>query len=215
MARLCLIIKDYPGTFEYVKRNLAIDDFNPPAYFIRGIALLEKGDTNRAVTDFIKAVDQDQGYYEATIQLAELFALKKDPMTADYLKNALTIRPNDREALYMLGMFYQETGQYVKAIEVYKRLQKADTAFRNSSFNIGYIYLVYLKDFPQAIAFFSNAIKRDPVYYEAYFNRGYAEELTGAYKKAYADYQQALKINVNYPNAVDGLNRLDRIKITK
>jgi len=215
MAKLNLIIRDYPKTFAYIQKTLSVSDVNPEAYFTRAIAFLENGDTNKAVIDLLKAVDQNQGYYEAYMQLGELYSIKKDAIAADYLKNALALRPNSKEALYLLGMFYQETNQYYKAIEVYKRLQKADTTFRNAPYNIGYIYLVYLRDFPLAISFFSAAIKRDPGYFEAYFNRGYAQELMGAYDKAYADYQQTLKIKVNYPNAVDGLNRLDRLKIRK
>jgi len=215
MAKLNLVVRDYPKTFEYIKKTLSISEMNPEAYFTRAIALLETGDTNKAVTDLLKAVDQNQGYYDALMELGELFSIKKDVIAADYLKNALTLRPNSKEALYLLGMFYQETSQYYKAIEVYKRLQKTDTTFRNAPYNIGYIYLVYLKDFPMAISYFSAAIKTDPGYFEAYFNRGYAQELMGVYEKANADYKMALKIKVNYPNAVEGLNRLDRQRIRK
>jgi len=215
MAKLNLIIRDYPKTFEYIKKSLSVSDVNPEGYFTRAIAFLETGDTNKAVTDLLKAVDQNQGYFEAYIELGELFSIKKDAIAADYLKNALAIRPESKEALYLLGMFYQETGQYYKAIELYKKLQKTDTTFRNAPYNIGYIYLVYLKDFPSAVSFFSAALKADPGYYEAYFNRGYANELMRYYDKAYADYKQALKIEVNYPNAVEGLNRLDKLRIRK
>lgn len=215
MAKLNLVIRDYPKTYEYVQKTLAVSEVNPEAYFIRAIAFLETGDTNKAVIDLLKAVDQNQDYYEAYMQLGELFSIRKNAVAADYLKNALTIRPDSKEALYLLGMFYQETDQYDKAIEVYKRLQRTDTTFRNAPYNAGYIYLVYLKDFPSAISSFSEAIKKDPGYFEAWFNRGYAHELMGAYDKAYSDYQQALKIKVNYPNAVEGLNRLDRKKIRK
>ena len=215
MAKLCLIMKDYPRTFDYVKRAIELNPVNPQAYFIRSVALLEKGDTSLAVTDLMKAVDQDQQFYEAYIQLGELFSIRKNPMAADYLKNALALQPKSREALYMLGMFYQETGQYDQAIAVYHRLQKADTSFRNAPYNIGYIYMVYLKDFSSAILYFTEAIKKDPVYFEAYYNRGYAEELMGNFKKSYEDYQMTLKIKVNYDKAIEGLNRLDKGRFRK
>lgn len=215
MAKLNLIIKDYPKTFNYVKRAIELDPVNPKAYFIRSVAFLEKGDTGIAINDLLKAVDQDQSFYEAYIQLGELFSIRKNPLAADYLKNALNLQPDSREALYMLGMFYQETEQYEKAITTYQRLQKADTAFRNAPFNIGYIYLVYLKDFSLAIHYFSEAINKDPDYFEAYYNRGYAEELIGNYAKSYEDYQKTLKIKVNYEKAIEGLNRLDKIKFRK
>jgi tetratricopeptide (TPR) repeat protein len=212
LAKLNLIIKEYPATFEYVKKALNVDAVNPRAYFIRAIALLEKGDTVRAAEDLKKAVDQDQEFFDAYLELGELYSIKKDKMAADYLRNALNIRPESKEALYLLGMFYQENDQIDKALETYAILGKVDTTFKNAPYNTGYIYLVYLKDFQQAVRFFSKAIQKDPGYAEAYYNRGYAYELSGQFDKAYSDYKMTLKLKTNYKKAIDGLNRLDKIK---
>jgi tetratricopeptide (TPR) repeat protein len=211
MARLNLIIKDYKGTFEYVGKCLDAEPLNPRAYYIRAIAMLESGDTVKAVDDLKRAVDQDQQYFEAYVELGELYSLRKDNMAAAYYGNALRIKPGNKEVLYMLGMFYQESGQYEKALETYTQLETVDTTLRTAPFNRGYIYLVYLKEFSRAAEMFTKAIRADPEYYEAYFNRGYAFELMGDLHRAYGDYQNALKIKPNYPNAVDGLNRLDRV----
>ena len=213
LAKIYLIVKDYKNCYATVKQLLAIDNGNASAYFTRAIGLLEQGDTIHAVGDLMQAVDKNQQYYEAYVQLGELYAIKKDPMAVLYFKNALNIRPHSREAWYMLGLFYQENKQFDKAIASYQALAKFDTAFREAPFNTGYIYLVYLKDFAKAVSFFSESLKKDPGYYQAYFNRGYAYELAGDYKKAYDDYQKSLKIEVNYPNAVEGLNRLDKLMV--
>jgi tetratricopeptide (TPR) repeat protein len=212
LAKLYLIVKDYKDCYATVKQLIEIDNGNAPAYFIRAVGLLEQGDTIRAVDDLKQAVDNNQEYYEAYVQLGELYAVKRDPMAELYLKNALNLRPGSREALYMLGLYYQETGKYDNAIATYQILSKTDTAFREAPYNIGYIYLVYLKDYKKAIQFFSESLKKDPEYFEAYFNRGYASELAGDYKKAYEDYQRSLKIKVNYDKAIEGLNRLDSKK---
>ncbi len=215
LAKLYLIIKDYKNCYLTVKKLLEIDDGNASAYYTRAIALLEQGDTIRAADDLKQAVDKNQGFYEAFIELGELYSIKKDPLAELYLKNALNLRPQSREALYMLGLYYQEAGKYEKAFATYQLLAKSDSSFREASYNQGYIYLVYLKDFPKAIQFFSEAIKKDPDYFEAYFNRGYAYELAGDYKRAYEDYQKSLKLKVNYDKAIDGLNRLDKVKPQK
>ena len=215
LAKLYLIVKDYKNCYATVKQLLVLDNGNASAYFTRAIGLLEQGDTIHAVDDLRQAVDKNQKYYEAYVQLGELYSIKKDPMAVLYLKNALNLRPQSREAIYMLGLFYQETGQFDKAIASYQSLAKFDTAFREAPFNIGYIYLVYLKDFTRAVSFFSESLKKDPGYYEAYFNRGYAYELAGDYKKAYDDYQKSLKIQLNYDKAIEGLNRLDKLMVRK
>lgn len=215
LAKLYLIMKDYKNCYEMVRQALLIDNTLAPAYFTRAIGMLEQGDTNRAVTDLMQAVDKNQNYYEAYVQLGDLFAMKKDPLAEAYLKNALKLRPDSREALYMLGMFYQETAHYEKAIETYQTLIRTDPSFREAPYNIGYIYLVYLKDFAKAIPFFTASLERDPQFYQALFNRGYAYELSGDYKNAADDYQRSLKIKVNYDKAVEGLNRLDKKQIRK
>jgi tetratricopeptide (TPR) repeat protein len=215
LAKLYLIIKDYKNCYITVKQLLTLDNGNAGAYFTRAIGLLEQGDTVRAVTDLKQAVDKDQAYYEAYVELGELYAIKRDPLAELYLQNALKLRPMSREALYMLGLYYQNNEKYDKALATYQILAKSDTAFREAPYNQGYIYLVYLKDFAKAAQFFSESIKKDPGYYEAYFNRGYAYELAGDYKKAYDDYQTSLKIKVNYDKAIDGLNRLDKINAKK
>jgi tetratricopeptide (TPR) repeat protein len=212
LAKLNLIQRDYRGSFERVRQALEKEPLNPEAFYIRGLALLEIGDTAKAVADLQKAVDQDQHYYEALILLGELYSMKKDPLAAGYLRNALKVRPGSREALYMLGMFYQETEQYQPAIETYAVLSLADTAFRGAPYNTGYIYLVYLRDFPRAVEYFSETLKRDPDYAEAWFNRGYAYELMQDYDRAAKDYKKALELKTNYGKAIDGLNRIDRIR---
>jgi len=52
------VVKEYRATFEDVKKSISLDPVNPQAYFIRAIALLEKGDTVRAVDDLKKVVDR-------------------------------------------------------------------------------------------------------------------------------------------------------------
>ncbi len=144
----------------------------PRFILLLALALLEKGDTVTAVEDFKKTIDQDQKFYEAYVELGELYSMRKDPIAADYLKNAIKIRPNSKEAMYMLGMFYQENGRYEEALETYDKLAKTDSTFKDAPYNTGYIYLVYLHDFRKAANYFSFALRCDPGYVEAMFNRG-------------------------------------------
>jgi tetratricopeptide (TPR) repeat protein len=211
LANLYLIIKDYQKTYQYVKQVLTLDKTNAPAHFTRAMALLEDGDTARAIGDLMDAVRLNQAYFEAYMQLAELYSVRKDPITAAWLNNALKIRPGNTAALYMLGMYYQESGQYPKAIGTYEILGKTDTTFKDAPYNIGYINLVYLQDYQTAVIYFTKAVARDPQYAEAWYNRGLSYEQLGNYQKAYDDYQKTLKLKVNYEKAVAGLNRLDKL----
>lgn len=210
LARLNLIIREYKTAMTYVGKSLENEPSNnPKAFFIRSLILLETGDTIRAVTDLKKTVELDQNNFEAYMELGDLYAMKKDKIAIDYLNNALRINPKSKEALYRLGMFYQDNEMFDQALMTYARLEKTDSSFQNASYNQGYIYLVYLKDFPKAIKYFTDAIHKDPGHAEAWYNRGYAYELSGDYNNAYKDYKKTLELKVNYDKAINALNRLD------
>ena len=210
LANLYLILKDYKKVNEYVRDVLTIDNANSPARLTRAMASLEVGDTARAVGDLMDAVKLNQSFFEAYMLLGELFATRKDPLAAGYFNNALRIKPGSVEALYNLGMFYQETGQLPKAIGTYEVLCKFDSTFRDAPYNIGYINLVYLQDYKKAAEYFTKAIELDSLHAESWYNRGLSYEQLKEYQKSYDDYKQTLKLVVNYDKAIEGLNRLDK-----
>ncbi|MCX6287272.1 MAG: tetratricopeptide repeat protein [Bacteroidetes bacterium] len=211
LADLYLIVKDYKKVDQYVKEVLTLDKASTSARFTRAMAFLETGDTALAIGDLMDAVKLNQSFFDAYMLLGELFATHKDPLAAGYFTNALRIRPASKEALYNLGMFYQESGQYPKAIGTYEVLSRVDTTFRDAPYNIGYINLVYLQDFKAAVEYFTKAIKLDPEYAESWYNRGLSYEQLKEYQKAYDDYQKTLKLKVNYEKAIEGMNRLDKL----
>ena len=54
------------------------------------------------------------------------------------------------------------------------------------------------------MADFTKAIKIDPDYSTAYYNRGLAYNILENYKNAIADYTRAIKIDPDFANAYDG-----------
>jgi len=208
-AELNLYFKEYKKTIEYIDKALAIDKINAKAYFMKGMTYKETGDTAKAVSNFKTTIDQDPEYYHAFIQLGILFSVKKNKLAVDYFMNAIKLNPQSIEARYGLGMFYQETEEYDKAIIEYDSILRIDPKYKFVHYNLGYIYLVYLKVYPKAVKCFTDAINCDTKYAEAYFNRGYCYELMGDIQNAKADYNKALELRPNYEKPIDGLNRLD------
>lgn len=209
LAEVYLILKDYQSAFNYTKKALDLESINPVAYFIRGFAYMEQGDTTLAVKSFMAAADQDQNYYDAYIELGLLYSSKKNPLAMEYLQTAVKIEPNRTEGYYLLGMAYQEQEVISKASETYEKLLVIDPDYEEAYYNLGYINLVYNQDFEQAIQYFGKAISLDPGNTDAYFNRGYSFELAGDPVSARNDYRKALELSPNYERAVNGLNRLD------
>jgi len=211
LGELSFYQKDYKKTFEFIDKAQKIDNLNAKADFMRGMAFKDLGDTMKGVKSFEKAIEKDQQYFHAYMQLGLLYSLKHSPLAIDYFNNALNINPKSIEALYALASYYQQNGDFSKAIEKYSIIIQIQPDYKYAHYNIGYIYLVELQSYNDAVKHFTDAIKIDPNYAEAYYNRGYAYELSGNLKNARDDYQQALKIRTNYDKAVEGMNRLDKI----
>jgi len=209
-AEVYLIIREYKVTFEQIQILLAMDEFNPKAYFIRGLALLETGDTAMAVRSLMTAVEQDQQYYEAYMQLGYLYASLGDPLAEGYYNNAINTEPNNPDPYYFLGIYYQEQENIDKAVRIYDQLLSLDSVYIDAWYNLGYLNLVYISDYEKAVQYFTHAIELNPDYTEAYYNRGYSNELSGDFTLARKDYLKATEITPNYDLAVKGLNRLDR-----
>jgi tetratricopeptide (TPR) repeat protein len=209
-AELYLVIKDYPKCFNYVNAALALNRQNPVAYFIWGYAQLERGDTTSAIRNLQTAADQDQNYYDAFLQLGMVYAARKNPVAEDYFRSAIRIDSTRTGAYYLMGLLYQETGEYTKALDIYEKLARVSPAMKEAHYNMGYVNLVSLGNYPAAIQHFTEAIRLDPKYTDAYFNRGYSYELSGDLMNAKKDYEQALQVQPNYDRAIEGLNRLDK-----
>jgi tetratricopeptide (TPR) repeat protein len=209
LAEAYLILKDYKTAFAYTQKALDLERINPVAHFIRGYTFLEVGDTTLAIKNFQAAADQDQNYYKAYVELGIIYTLQKNPLATGYFEAAVKIDSKRPEALYLLGMAYQESENVQKALEAYDKLMDISPNFKEAYYNSGYICLVYLEEFPRAIKFFTHAINLDSEYTDAYFNRGYAYELSGDEINARKDYLKAMEITPNYQRAIEGLNRLD------
>ncbi|MHC1707617.1 MAG: tetratricopeptide repeat protein [Bacteroidales bacterium] len=212
LAELSLYFKDYNRVFMYTDQALKVDQASSKAHFIRGFALKEQGDTATSIKAFQKAADVDQNYYDAFIQLGLLFSAKKNKLAVDYLNSALNLKPQSIEALYNLGMYYQETEDFNKAMENYRAILQLEPSNKFAYFNLGYIHMYYLRVYGEGVRYFSKAIESDPAYIEAYYNRGYCFELMGDLANARTDYQKASSLKANYQLAIDGLNRLDGIE---
>jgi len=210
LAEISIVFRDYKNALNYVDKALKIDELESKGYFLRGVVLLENGDTVKSIRNFQKAVDYNQNYFEANLQLGIIFSEKKNDLAIDYLNNALNINPDHIEVIYYLSMYYQNTERYKKAIQMYNLLLVKDPEY-----NIGYINLVYLEKFEEAINYFTQTIEINPDYADAYYNRGFAYELLKDVEKSRTDYQKTLELNTNYEKALDGLNRIDDFLINQ
>ncbi len=210
MAELHLYIKKYKESVQYANEALKIDKHKAKAYFIKGFVFKESGDTSNAISSFQTCTEQDPENYDGYIQLGLLYGAKHNKLAIQYYSNALRLDSKSTEALYNRGLFYQDHGDLEKAMEDYKSILQIDPAFKDAYYNMGYINLVFLKNYTEAIPLFTDAIRNGKYYMEAYYNRGLCYEKLGNKAAAEADYKEALHIMPTYKLAVAGMKRLGK-----
>jgi tetratricopeptide (TPR) repeat protein len=208
LAELQLYLKNYKDVLKNLDMILKTDKYNAKAYFIKGIAFKELGDTLKAVSSFQTTVEQDPEYYNAYMELGILFSARKHKFALDYLTNALKIKPSSIEAWYAIGIFCQENGLFDRAQEAYNNILEIDPDYENAHYNLGYIHSEYLQDFETAIKHYTNAISANPNYVDAHYMRGFCYERLKNKEMALENYKMTLKISPDYTLASKGMGRI-------
>lgn len=208
LARLYFIYREYETAMDFINRALEIDPNLEDAYFIKGMAYAEGGDTTRALYNYQKAVEAAPDFYDAWIELGNLNAALNNDLAQQYYQNALDLDTNNTHALYILAYYYQESGQLELALDTYKSLLLKEEN-KNALYNIGYINLVYLENFKEAIVYFQKALNVDENYHDALYNLAYSLELSGDKEDARIKYKELLKQVPNHEMALKRLNELD------
>ncbi|MBL4667937.1 MAG: tetratricopeptide repeat protein [Flavobacteriales bacterium] len=204
---LALISRNYKQALDYADAVLKRDVYNAEAYYLKGMIFEDKQDTTLAISSYITAVEQENDFYEAYMQLGLLHLNQPNSLAKDYLKNALRIDSNSLEALYAYAIACQEKGDYNEAIETYYKILSIDE-YREPYFNLGFIHQEYLKVYDVAIEHYTKAIEVEPKYVDAYYNRALCYELQDELKKAEKDLRYALELSPQYTNAAIALERV-------
>ena len=207
LGYLALISRNYKQALDYADAVLKKDVYNAEAYFLKGMIFEDKGDTSRAISSYVTAIEQENDYYEAYMQVG-ILSFDTDPkLGKEFIKNALRVKPESMEALYAYAMFCQESVEYNEAIETYYKILSIEE-FREPHFNLGFIHQEYLKVYDVAIEHYTNAIRVEPRYIEAYYNRALCYEQLNEPQKAVADLKTALKLNPQYDEAAVLMGRI-------
>lgn len=196
-AELSLYLKDYDKVLFNTNQVMLLDKLEPKAYFLRGWAMKEQGDTAKAVADYRKAVELKGDYEQAYEELGMLYAIKGDGLAVEYLKSTLNINPKNIQAMYALALFYQENEAFQQALDTYKQILDIKPDHSDALHNVGYINYEFKQDYDIAIECFTSAIKADSTFWQAYANRAKAYEKKGETAKAAEDSKKAEELKGN------------------
>jgi len=209
LAKVLLYVRQYEQAENHLDFLLQLDKANPQALFYKALISKEQDDPQKTIANLEKAVEADPDYYEAFIQLALIYSDKKDPITLQYLDNALRIDPQSIEALYAKGFFLQQNNKYNEAKAEYKKIMKINPQYEFALYNIGYL-LLQQDSVDLAQKHFNMAIGVSPAYANAYQMRGLTSEIKGDIEAAIRDYEQALTFKKDHPKALEGIKRLSK-----
>jgi tetratricopeptide (TPR) repeat protein len=160
-----------------------------------GVAYLEKGQYDRAVSQFSKAVKVDPGYVDAYYNrgLAYYSKGEYDRAISDYTR-AIELFPQDFDAYFNRGLAHYGKGEYDRAISDYTQVIAINPADTQAYNNRGFLYY-YKGEYDIAISDYTKAVDIDPGYTDAYYNRGLALYEKGDYDRASSDYSKVIELN--------------------
>ncbi len=213
LSEIYLLLEDPNTSLRYADEAIAKDRRNAESYYVKAMILMEKRDTNQAITNFRISSNLDTSNYMTYMQLGAIYNSRNDTVSKLYFERALKTKQDDERAMYYLGMYFQEHNQYTRAINTFSELIELYPDNKRAYYNMGYIYLVELEDFDNAQTMFEKSVALSPGFVEAVYNLGRTKEAKGDYEGAYEQYRRSLEILPNYPLAVQSLNRLDDMLI--
>ncbi len=162
---------DEPNIEEITKKIEANDD-NPDLYIQRAKLYQKEGNLNDAITDAQKACQLDNKKYENYLFLADLFlAANQVQGTISSLNAVLGVEPNHVEANLKMSELNLMFKRYDDAIKYANIVLETDVYNSKAHFLRGFTFKEY-GDTTKAVTSFSEAVKQNPEYYEAYVELG-------------------------------------------
>ncbi len=212
-AALDITLENFDLAFNQINDALRQNERIAYAYYLKGRIYRQTRDTTLALSSYQTAIEIDPAYYDAYIEAGLVCAASKNDLAIQYYNSAIEINPNFIEPLYNKAMYLQETGiaipnRYNEALACYDQIIAIDANASVAYYNKGFIYLVYQKNYSQAVNEFTKAIEKNPQYAEAFYNRGLSYEYLRKNKEALADYNQALAINPTFDLAAKGKSKV-------
>lgn len=210
LVKLHASIQNFEPALKYANELIEIDEYFAPAYLYKGIIARDsRHDTDLALQYLQKATDLDQENVEALDLLAVTLASRGDTLAQYYYKRILAIEPNNAKIYYKLGVHYMNIDELNRAIEAYTKATQLNPNDADSFYNLGYIFTVKVKDYHEALDYYSKSIKANPNQnYKAHYGKGYAYEMLGDVINAKKEYLKTLELLPVHQPAKEGLQRI-------
>jgi tetratricopeptide (TPR) repeat protein len=184
---------------------LACEDHNAVAHYNLGVALVERGQVDEAMTHYCKAIEIRPDYAEAHFNLGVIFDRRGvvDEAIAHYQK-ATEAAADFSEAHNNLGILLAAQGDFDGAIEHDRKAVEILPGFAEAHNNLANA-LNHVGQIAEAIEHYELALKHRPNYAEAENNYGVALQRSNHYDAAIPHFRQAIAMKPDYVEAYDNL----------
>jgi tetratricopeptide (TPR) repeat protein len=176
---------------EYCDRAAAADPLNPDVHVTLGQVRLQTGQTDQAIGEFNRALEQQSNNADAVLGLARAYDAKKDSAKAEAsYKKAIELQPKYWSAYNALGIFYYTHGNVPASLPFFQKVvQLAPDNMRGYN-NLGGAYQ-QMGRYDDAIGVFQRTLDQKPTA-QAYSNLGTCYYFLGRYKEAAGEFEKAI-----------------------
>lgn len=199
-ARANLAVHQHFAALEQLAQLAEVWPDTSLLYFIQGLIHSEMGQTNTALSDFLKAQKLDSTNAEIPVNIANLYYHKHQSDSAiKFLQLAIQINANQPHAYNILAMVYayqKQDEDALQAINTAISLDKHDAYFVN---NKGFI-LLRLKRLEEAAENIIQSMKMDPYNGWVYRNLGLLRYEEKNYTEAARLLEKAMDIDKSIEN---------------
>jgi tetratricopeptide (TPR) repeat protein/TolB-like protein/tRNA A-37 threonylcarbamoyl transferase component Bud32 len=195
-----------------LKRGLQIAPNSDEGYVRLGNAYAQGGQKDEAIAAYKKAIEVNPYYWANHLVLGnEYSSVGENDKAVEEFKRVTELDPENVRGWDNLGTAYSRLGKYEESIGAYQKSLQLDPTYWSAYTNLGNSYFL-MKRYPEAIQAFEKAVEMGPNQDLAYGNLGDAYRASGQKEKASATYDkaialafQALQVNPNNTDAMEGL----------
>ena len=195
-----------------LERAASVTSRNILAHHNLGAAYAAKGELDKAIAQYRKALSFSPGYADAHYNLA--LALEWKGLFADAAgeyERCLDINVNDVSARYHHALVLQDMGKLDEAAAEYGRVLSVEPENVDALYNLGAVYSRQ-GAVEQAVRMYRKALAVNPGFVAAHNNLGIALAKAGRLDEAMGEFRAALALDANNAEARQNLARAAAVK---
>jgi tetratricopeptide (TPR) repeat protein len=205
MANAFMQTRHWKDTVSLFTHTIKVTHNNELAYNNLGIEYMRKGDMQKAMEHFKKAIGIHPAYPKALVNVGVLLQRNGQLKEAKtYYSRSLETRPTYSAAHYNMGLALEQEGNFDQAEYHYRKALISRPEYHQAHNNLG-VLLARKGKFHEAAKHFQKALSVWPQDTQALNNFGGALQKMGKTRKAKSYYQKALSIDTGNSNALFNL----------